>query len=197
MGTQSIRDRLRAAARNRPARGVCGGSQNDAEGRAERLVKAQEGMRREPRKERLGALAAKKMRQHFRGRESREPKTCQQKRMAREHMQRPQNFPGEIGPALGKRLHQAAPALAVLAEGKFCIAEIALEHYRGAVVERMRERRRRMNPLEAVALQRKRRKKWRASSQGMHCGAKIVQGTRLRKLQRASRTAALRLGLKT
>src|SRR6266478_5058332 len=196
MAAQSIRDGLRAAARNRPARSVCGGSENNAEGRAKRLVKAQEGMRRQPREERLGALAAKKMRQNFRGRKSREPKTCQQKWMAREYMQRLQNFPGEISPALGERLRQAAPALAVLAERRFGIAEIALEHHRGAVIQRMRERRRRMNPLEAVALQRKRRKKWRARSQRVHRGPKIVQKARLRKLQRARRTAGLRLGLK-
>ena len=64
------------------------------------------------------------------------------------------NFRGESRPMLREWLHQAKPAIAVWSENRSRSAEIAFERYGGAVVERMGERSWRVNPLEAVSLQR-------------------------------------------
>ena len=51
-------------------------------------------------------------------------------------------------------VHEATPAFAVRAEGGFGVAKVALEDYDGAVVERMGEWSGRVNPVQAVRLQR-------------------------------------------
>jgi len=95
---------------------------------------------------------------------------------------------------LHERLHQVLPALAVRAESGLGVVEIALEDHGGAVVERMGQRRGRMNPLQTVRLERQGRKEWRPGSEGMDRRAKIVKETGFGQRQRAGGTARLRLG---
>src|SRR5260370_40146565 len=76
---------------------------------------------------------------------------------------------------LDECLQEAAPALAVAAENRLSIAEVAFESDGSAVVEGMREWRRGVNPLKAEFLQRQRRKKWRAGGERVDRGAKIME----------------------
>src|SRR6202158_4436738 len=156
---ESIGDRLRAAPWNGPAHRMRGCAENYAKGGAQRLIKAQEGMRGETSEERLGALAAEQMRKCFCRRESSEAEARKQERMGGQQMERTEDFGGENRPALDERLHQAAPAFAVRPKNRFGVPQIALESYGGAVIERMRQGSGRVNPLQTVSLQWKGRKK--------------------------------------
>jgi hypothetical protein len=131
-----------------------GYAKNDAKGSAQRLVEAQEGMRGEAGEERLGALAAEKIGKRFCRRKCDEAKARQQEGMGRQYVERPQDFRGQIRPVIGEWLHEAAPAFAVPPESGFGTAQVALEDYGGAIVERMGEWSGRVNPLQTVSLQR-------------------------------------------
>src|SRR6267143_1946742 len=117
----------------------------------------------------------------------------QQKGMPREHVQRAQDFRGQIRPMSDKRLHESAPAFAVWSENGFGVAQIALKRYGRAVVERMGEWSGRVNPLQTVSLQRERRKKRGARGEWMHGGAEIVEEAWHREFERARGAARLRL----
>jgi hypothetical protein len=94
---------------------------------------------------------------------------------------------------LGERLHQTAPPLAVWSESRFGVAQIALEYYSGAVVERVRERCGRVNPPQAVSLQWQRRKKRRASGEWVNGRAEIVEEAGKREFEGARGATGLRL----
>ena len=113
--------------------------------------------------------------------------------MTREQVQRLQDFGGKRAPVRCEWLQEATPAFAVAAENRFGVAEIALERDGGAIIERMREGRRRVNPLEAMFLQWQRRKKWRASSERVNRGAKVVVKAREGELESARGASGLRL----
>ena len=66
-----------------------------------------------------------------------------------------------FSPALDKRPHQLIPGRPVDAERSTVLSKIAFQDHRRAVVERMRQRGGRMNPLQTVTGQWQRRKKWR------------------------------------
>src|SRR5216683_2190478 len=113
--------------------------------------------------------------------------------MGRQYVERTQDFRGQIRPVIGERLHQAAPAFPVRAEDGFGLAEVALEDYGGAIVERMGEWSGRVNPLQTGSLQRQRRKKRGARSEGMDGGAEIVEEAWHCEFERARGAARLRL----
>ncbi len=94
-----------------------------------------------------------------------------------------------------ERLHQAAPAFAIWSENRFGVAEVALKRYSGAVVERMGEWSRRVNPLQTLSVQRQRRKKRRTRGEWMNGGAEIVEEAGQRELERACGAACLWLRL--
>jgi hypothetical protein len=58
--------------------------------------------------------------------------------MGRQHVERAEDFGGEDRPAVDERAHEAAPAFAIRSQSRFGVAQIALEGYGGAVIERMR-----------------------------------------------------------
>src|SRR5260370_6923197 len=93
--------------------------------------------------------------------------------MGRQYVERTQDFRGQIRPVIGERLHQAAPAFPVRAEDGFGLAEVALEDYGGAIVERMGEGSGRGDPLQTLSLPRPRRKKRGARREGRERGAEI------------------------
>src|SRR5216684_2079901 len=136
------------------------------------------------------------MREHARRRERGEAKAREQEWTTREQVQRLKDFGRKRGPMSDEWLQQAAPALAVATQHRFGVAEIAFESDGSAIVEGMRERRRRVNPLQAVFLQRERRKKWRAGGERMDRGAKIMEETRECELEGARGAAGLRLSFK-
>src|SRR6266851_3108368 len=136
------------------------------------------------------------MREHARRRERGEAKAREQEWTTREQVQRLKDFGRKRGPMSDEWLQQAAPALAVATQHRFGVAEIAFESDGSAIVEGMRERRGRVNPLQAVFLQRERRKKWRAGAERMDRGAKIMEETRECELEGARGAAGLRLSFK-
>src|SRR6266849_2573925 len=115
--------------------------------------------------------------------------------MGCQYVERTQDFRGQIRPVIGERLHKAAPAFPVRAEDGFGLAEVALEDYGGAIVERMGEWSGRVNPLQTVSRQRQRRKKRGAGREWMDGGAEIVEEAWQREFEGARRAACLRLRL--
>src|SRR5271155_1063553 len=151
IAAQRLGERLSPAARNRPADCMCRGPQQNAKRSAQRLIQTQKRMSRKAGEERPRAFAAKQnASKHFRGRKCNQPESCEQPRMSRKQVNRLKNFGRQVRPALNKRLHESAPGPAVITQRRFSFMQIALECNRGAVVKRMRQWTRRMNPLEAV-----------------------------------------------
>jgi hypothetical protein len=135
------------------------------------------------------------MREHVCGRKCGQAESRKQEWMAREQVQRLKDFGRESAPMRDERLQEAAPACAIAAESGFGVAKIALESYGGAIVKRMREGRRRVNPLEAMFSQWEGRKKWGAGSERVDRGAKIMEEARERELESPRGATGLRLGL--
>src|ERR1039457_2844168 len=125
-------------------------AQHHPRGGSEGFVEGKRGMSRQSREERLGSRAVKPMfGNRDRRRKSDQPQMREQYGMPGKQMNRPQHLGSEFSPALGKRTHQPAPLLAIFPKGSFGGAKIALQHYRCTVVERMRQRRERMDPFQA------------------------------------------------
>ena len=61
-----------------------------------------------------------------------------------------QDFRDEFVPILDEWAHEVRPCFRVFTERRFRICEIAFQNYGGAVIERMRDRRGRVNPLKAI-----------------------------------------------
>src|ERR1700681_124712 len=132
-------------------------------------------MRREPGEKRFGSFFAETMRDPIcRGKRG-EAESRKQKWITRKQVERLEDLGRKLAPIRCEGLQQASPALAVAAENHFGVAEIALEYDGGAIAKGMRERRRRVNPLQAVFVQRERRKKWRAGCEGIDRGTKIMK----------------------
>ncbi len=66
---------------------------------------------------------------------------------------RPETVLRELLPMIDDRLHEAAPWLAVGAQFPLLIGKIALEHHGGAIVERVRQGRFAVDPLEPIVRQ--------------------------------------------
>jgi hypothetical protein len=128
-------------------------------------------------------------------RESDQPQMRQQQGMPGKQMDRPQHLGSKFSPMLGKPTHQPAPLLAIFPKRSFGGAKIVLQHHRCTVVERMGQRRRRMDPFQAVVAQGQRREEWRSRSHRVHCGTEIVEESRQGERQGSRGAAGLRLRL--
>src|SRR5580693_1068649 len=96
------------------------------------------------------------------------------------------DFFRELHPMICERFKEAAPAFAIGTQSVLRILQIALQHDGGAIVQRMRERSRRVNPFQAILLKWERRKKWRANAHRVNRRAKVMlkPGKRERKCAR-------------
>jgi len=92
-------------------------------------------------------------------------------------------------------LEQTPPFFAVRAQRIFGTSQIALQHDRRAVVERMRERRFAMNPFQSQIRQRQFGKERRPGSKWMHRRSHVVQKSRQRQRHGSRRPAGLGLCL--
>ena len=101
-------------------------------------------------------------------------KTCKRKRVARETRQRAENAVLQIPPPAADRSQQAAVGLGVVPETGSRLLERALHENRGAVVEGMGHRRRRVDQVEAVLGQGERAKEGRPRDERMTGGADVV-----------------------
>ena len=195
MRLKRVGDGLRATARDGPADGVRGSAENDGESSREGLVETEEGVRGETGEKSFCARAAEEMHQRFCGGKPQQTKTREQKRVRGEYADGAEDFGGERRPMLGERLDKAAPAVSVRSESGFGSAEIAFENYGGAVIEGMSKRSGRVNPVEAISVKRKGRKKWRARGERMDSGTEIVEEAREGEFESAYGAAGLWLGL--
>ena len=113
--------------------------------------------------------------------------------MPRQQRNRPQHLRRQFVPVLGEWPEHPSPLLAVLAERALGLAEIALQNYRRAIVQGMRQRRRWLNPFQSVIAQRQRREERRGQRHGMHGRAEVVLKSGKSKGKRTSAAAGLRL----
>ncbi len=99
-------------------------------------------------------------------------------------------------PVSCERFHQPAPRFRIATKRLLHIREIAFEQHRGAVIQRMRQHGRRMNPFESVRSERQRIEKRRSHGKRMNRGAEVVAKTRNREFQRPRSAARDLLGFK-
>src|ERR1700685_2775181 len=150
----------------------------------------------EPSKERLRARVAKtKIGDGVRRRYPSNPKTREQKRVARQNMHWRQNFRRKRVPLARKRFEKSPPRITVAAKRLFHVREITIEKNRGSIIKRMRQNGWRVKPLEPVIAKRKHPKKRRANSERMNRRTEIVPKTRQRQLERSRSPTRLRLGV--
>src|SRR3954469_6464978 len=98
--------------------------------------------------------------------------------MPRDRRHRAENLARELRPFFYKRLQEIRPRLSVFSEGEFRVLKLTFQDNCCAVIEWMRQRSRRMDPLEAEFIQRKRRKKRRARTERIHGRTEIVPESR-------------------
>ena len=176
---ERLRNGASASARNRPAHCVNGDAEHQADGRAQRPVEAQARVARQSCKDgaraRIPELASRKA---LRGFERGQPESRHPQRMMRNAQHWPEAVFRKLLPVIDGGLHQAPPRLAILAQRAFRFAKVALQHHRGAIVERVRQRRFAMNPLQSKVRQRQRSEKRRTRRERMHRRAEVVHETR-------------------
>ncbi len=184
-GRQGIGDPLRAATRERPADRVAHGTKDEPEGRARRLFQGQERMSGEPGEQCARVLAA----EHHRSQEARRPDRAQTEAEERERMaweaQRSEDRIGDRIPTADERSHQPPVRPGIPAERRAGRADRTFEHRGRAVVERVRQGGRWMNPPEAMLVQRQGSEKRRATTERMDRRADVVNETGQRQLGRA------------
>ena len=152
-------------------------------------------MRRQSGKEGLGSGAAKlSPRKHGGRQNSIQPEARHEKRMARHAKHGAQDRLRKLFPVLHQRRDQFSPGLAIGSEHFYGGLQIALQGDRGAVIERMGERRGRVNPRQPIIAQRQRREKGRGGGHGMHGGAEVVLKARQGELHGPGSSAGLLLG---
>src|SRR6202041_3126982 len=151
---------------------------------------AQKRMRRHSREKRLRPRVAKtKIGNRVCRRQSSQPKSRQQKRMSRKNVNRSQHFRRENLPVSRKRFHQPPPTPRIATECLSHLPEIPIEKYHCPIIQRMRQRGRRVNPLEAAIGEGKCAEKWRACRERMHSGPEVVAKTRQRQFECPRRPA--------
>src|ERR1017187_10674461 len=126
----------------------------DCERRAKAAVQAEERVSSQAREECPGSFVTKPA-GNSSGRPERDhAKTRHQPGMSGNKGNGTQYLRCKFSPALGKRTHELVPCWSVDPQRISCFIEATFQHHRRAVIERMRQRSRRVNPLQAVAFQR-------------------------------------------
>ena len=191
MRGERVRDRLRAAARERPAGHVREHGERQADGSGQGAGQRQHRVRREPDEHPARPLAAERRpREPRRRQHAARPEPREHERMPR-RVQRREDLLHQLGRMPAERLDQPAVALAVLAEPGRGGGERALEHDRVRAVERVRERRVGLDPLHAVPLQRQRLQERRRDAERMDRRADVVPEARQCELLGAQAAADL------
>ena len=112
----------------------------------------------------------------------------QHQRMAR-RAQRAEDLAHELVGIADERIEQPAVGLRVRAESAGRLLHGALQHHRGAVVERVGQRRVGVRQLEPVLGQRQAAQEGRSERQGVHRRARVVHEAGQRQLLRAAAAA--------
>src|SRR5205085_2497688 len=85
-----------------------------------------------------------------------------------------ENIRRELCPVLNEWLNHFAPGAGVFAKCRDCLRQVALQYDCGSVVEGMRKRRRRVDPLQSEVAEGQGREERRSSSQRMYGGPEVV-----------------------
>ena len=175
---ERVRDSLRAAARERPADGMAEQPEHEAEGRARRAVEPQHRVGREAREEAARLLAAKGHPGERRRRRSGPHAEAGERDRVRGNVERPEEVLEQRLGIAGERCEESPPASVVLAQRRHLRVRRALEQRCGPVVERMRERRGRLDPLDAVLRERQRAEERRRDAERVDRRADVVHEAR-------------------
>ena len=146
-------------------------------------------VRREPGEEAARLLAAEREPRERRRRRRRPHAEARQRERMRGNVQRREDVLEQRLGIAGERREEPPPARLVLAEPAHGRVRRALEQGRGSVVERVRERRRRLDPLEAVLRERQRAEERRRDAERVDRRADVVDESRQRQLGRARAAA--------
>ena len=189
-GGERVGDALRPAARDRPADHVPQHGEHETERRGERRVQRQHRMRRYPREESAGALAAERRAREHAGRtDGHQTEPRHRERVARDAQERPERILRELVPVRDERRDEPAIGSAVGAEPLDGALEGSLQHDGGAVVERVRHRRIGLDPLEALPRKVERAQERRGRAHRMERRADVVSEPRKRQLGGAAAPA--------
>src|SRR3954452_23666450 len=179
---QSVDDGRRSPFRARPADGVARDGEHESERCGTGGVERQERVRGAPTKQRARGVAPESLRDRQRGANSGQSESREKKWMPRQEADRPEDFVEELARIRGEWRHQAMVRVAINAQPRGGFVERQFENGGGAVVERMRDRERRLAPFESMLRQRQRLKKWRDEPHRMNRRAHIVAKPRQRQL---------------
>ena len=153
-------------------------------------------MRCQPGEQRSGSRVAKPdLRCRVGGRKTQQPQACHQERMSRQQGNGREELRRQLAPVLGKGSEQPPPPFAVFAESPLGFVQIALQDHSRAIVHRMGQRCRRLDPFQAVLFQWQAGKKWRAHRHGMNRRAEVVQEAGKSERKCSCAAAGLRFGL--
>lgn len=115
--------------------------------------------------------------------------------MSRKTRRRTENRGGQFVPMFDKGSHQGYPAKAIFAQGALRVIEITFQNESRAVVERMGQRCRRVNPFEAEFFKWQSQEEGGPGCEGMNCRAEIVLEAGKGQFQGAASAASNGLGL--
>jgi hypothetical protein len=132
--------------------------------------------------ERSGGLAVESFCQRHRGTNPVESESSQKKWMMREEPDRAKNFVEQRLGVARERLHQVAIRSAIVTKARRRFVDRELQHRGAAVVERMRDRERRVQPDQSMFRQRQRFEKRRHDAHRMDGRADVVFETGQRQL---------------
>ena len=191
-----VGDVLRATARERPADRVAEHREDEPERRRGRCVEREHRVRGVPGEEGAGALAVEARAREARRRAERATARTAPSRAGAAADGAAASVPSTIASeASHERPEEAPPGVPVHSQPGRGLLDRALEHDCRPVVERVRERRRRMDPLDAVLGQRHGAHERRGDPERVDRGAGVVQEARERQLlgaqAAADRVAAL------
>ena len=191
-------DGLGATAGNGPSHSVGGRGKDDGECRSQGLIQRQHGMRGQSGEDCLGSGGCETSGVPVRLPKGSPATPARSRKGCRGNNETGLRISGaKFVPVLGEwrrtcRRHR----LPVFAESSFGGIQVALQNHRRAVVQRMRHRRRRLNPLQAVSAAAAKRRTAKPRH-GMHGRTEIMLESRQRERQGARAAAGLRLGLET
>ena len=193
VGRQRIGDSLRAAARDRPADRMRAGEEREGEGAGDRLLQAHEGVGGHPRQQRLGRRRAEASRQPGHRLQRAERVAPDRERVAQPgaDAERSQQLARDQVPIGRDGTDQPTVALAVLAQAGGRGVQVAAHQRRAAVIERMGQRHRRLDPLQAVLRQRPLAEDRGGSAQRMDGRADVVDEAGQGQRRRPAATAHL------
>ncbi len=180
---ERIGNPLSAAFGNRPTHRVRGSTQHQAEGGTWTGVERHGGVRRDAREQRArAAFTEARLGQGAGGPNRIQSESRKGEGRARKMDGRTEHVVTQARPRFHQRLEQTAPRLSVGAEAGASCFQRAVENQRSAVIEWMRERRLRLDPLETIVRQRVLLKARRRDSQRVYGGADVMLESRQRQL---------------